>query len=223
MTDAPPDVPLRATELQMRRVLGLDRKAPPASQPTHSSTPSNGLHQRRHFVRDGEVPTTVIHSDRGSRLQQLEAMRQALQERTAAREEADRLLLDARNAVRDLETKLAHERLAKYEMAQRASAERQKFEEALAAVQDKLAAELRMRSARERDDAFVARQTTEQRLRQVTVSDTVKDAPSPAGSFPSGDPPTRRRGRPPKTAGQADPDDADVVEWWVPGWQQKYR
>ena len=81
MTDAPPDVPLRATELQMRRALGLDRKAPPASQPTHSSTPSNGLHQRRHFVRDGEVPTTVIHSDRGSRLQQLEAMRQALQER----------------------------------------------------------------------------------------------------------------------------------------------
>ena len=38
---------------------------------------------------------------------------QALRQQTAAREEAERLLADARNTIHDLETKLGHERLAK--------------------------------------------------------------------------------------------------------------
>ena len=96
MTDNPSDARLSATELQMRRALGLDGETAPTSHLTHSHTPSNGPHQRRQFARDGDVPVTIVHSDSGSRLQQLDATRQALRQQTAAREEAERLLADAR-------------------------------------------------------------------------------------------------------------------------------
>ena len=141
MTDNPSDARLSATELQMRRALGLDRETSRLSQPTHSPNPSNGPHQRRHFARDGDVPVTIVHSDSGSRLQQLDAARQALRQQTAAREEAERLLADARNTIHDLETKLGHERLAKDEVTQRIDAERRQIEEALAAAQEELATE----------------------------------------------------------------------------------
>jgi hypothetical protein len=223
MTDNPSDVRLHATEMQMRRALGLDRETPLVFQPPHPPNPSNGLHQRRHFVRDGEVPVSVVHSDGGSRLQQLDAARQALRQQTAAREEAERALADARNTIHDLETKLGHERLAKDEVAQRADAERQKFEEELTVVQEELSAEraLRARAERERDEAAVARDTAEQRLRQRTA---VKAALPPSAPLPTDHQPPRRRGRPPKVARQrVASDDSEIVEWWLPGWQEKYR
>jgi hypothetical protein len=220
MTDNPSDARLSATELQMRRALGLDRETSPASQLTHSSNPSNGPHQRRHFARDGDVPVTMVHSDSGSRFQQLDAARQALRQQTAAREEAERLLADARNTIRDLETKLGHERLAKDEVTQRTSAERQQIEETLAAIQEELVTEraLRARAERERDEAIVATRTAEQRQRTAD-----KAALPPSAPFPSDQPP-RRRGRPPKVARQdVASDDSEIVEWWSPGWQEKYR
>jgi hypothetical protein len=223
MTDNPSDVRLHATEMQMRRALGLDRETPPVSQPTHSPNPSNGLHQRRQFVRDGDVPVTIVHGDSGSRLQQLDAARQALRQQTAAREEAERLLAEARHTTHDLETKLGHERLAKDEVTQRADAERQKVEEALIVVQEELAAEraLRARAEHERDQAAVAWQTVEQRLRQRTA---VKAALPPSAPLATDHQPPRRRGRPPKVARQdVGPDDSEIVEWWSPGWQEKYR
>jgi hypothetical protein len=130
----------------MRRALGLDRETPLVSQPKHSPNPSSGLHQRRHFVRDGDVPVSVVHSDGGSRLQQLDAARQALRQQTAAREEAERLLADARNTIHDLETKFGHERLARDEVTQRTNAARQQIEETLAAIQEELAAERALRA-----------------------------------------------------------------------------
>jgi hypothetical protein len=222
MTDNPSDERLSATELQMRRALGLDREARPVSQPTHSPNPSNGLHQRRQFARDGDVPVTIVHSDSGSRLQQLDAARQALRQQTAAREEAERLLAEARNTIHDLETKLGHERLAKDEVTQRADAERQKVEEALTGVQEELAAERALRAQAERcDEAAVARQTAEQRLRQRTAA---KAALPPPAQLPTDHQPPRRRGRPPKVARQdVAPDGSEIVEWWSPGWQEKYR
>jgi hypothetical protein len=223
MTDNPSDVRLHATEMQMRRALGLDRETPLVFQPAHSPNPSNGLHQRRHFVRDGDIPVSVVHGDSGSRLQQLDTARQGLRQQTAAREEAERLLADARNTIHDLETKLGHERLAKDEVTQQADAERQKVEEALTVVQEELAAEraLRARAERERDDAAVARQTAEQQLRQRKA---VKAALPPPASLPTDHQPPRRRGRPPKVARQhVAPDDSEIVEWWSPGWQEKYR
>ena len=190
------------------------------SQPTHSPNPSNGPHQRRQFARDGDVPVTMVHSDSGSRFQQLDAARQALRQQTAAREEAERLLADARNTIHDLETKLGHERLARDEVTQRINAERLQIEEALTAAQEKLATEcaMRARAERERDEAVVATQTAEQRQRTA-----VKIALPPPAPFPS-DQPQRRRGRPPKVARQdVASDHSEIVEWWSPGWQEKYR
>jgi hypothetical protein len=222
MTDNPSDARLSATELQMRRALGLDRETPPISHPTHSPNPSNGLHQRRQFARDGDVPVTIVHSDSGSRLQQLDAARQAIRQQTAAREEAERLLADARNTIHDLETKLGHERLASDEVAQRINAERLQIEDALTAAQEELATErvMRARAERERDEAVVAT-TAEQRLRQRTV---VKAGLPPPAAFPREHQPPPRRGRPPKVALlDASPDDSEIVEWWSPGWKEKYR
>jgi hypothetical protein len=56
-------------------------------------------------------------------------------------------------------------------VAQRISTERLRIEEALTAAQEELAGEraLRARAERERDEAFVAAQTAEQRLRQTTA------------------------------------------------------
>ena len=219
MTDNPSDARLSATELQMRRALGLDQETPSISPPTHSPNPSNGPHQRRHFARDGDVPVTIVHSDSGSRLQQLDAARQSLRQQTAAREEAERLLADARNTIHELETKLGHERLARDEVAQRFNSERLQIEEALTAVQEELETEraMRARAERERDEAVVATQTAEQRLRQHGGQGCVTTAPLPE------DQPRRRRGRPPKVVREVAPDDSDIVEWWSPGWQEKYR
>ena len=167
----------------MRRALGLDRETSPASQPTNSP-PFNGPHQRRHFARDGDVPVTMVHSDSGSRFQQLDAAREALRQQTAAREEAERLLADARNTIHDLETKLGHERLARDEVRQRIDVERLQFEEALTTVQEELATEraLRGRAQRERDEATVATQTAEQRRRTTSKLRSHLRRPSPKTS-----------------------------------------
>src|SRR5690348_16755124 len=127
MTDSlSDDARLRATEAQMRRALGLHGDG--ASQPTSTApapTPTMGLHpQRRRFVRDGEV--VVQHKEHSATgetgTNQLAAARQALREQTTAREDAERALADAQAAVRDLQTKLAHERLARDEAVNRAEA-----------------------------------------------------------------------------------------------------
>ena len=127
----------------MRRALGLDRERRTRPKrrirPTRKSqwaTPAGVI-----FARDGDVPVTMVHSDGGSRFQQLDVARQALRQQTAAREEAERLLVDARNTIHDLETKLGHERLARDEVTQRINAERLQIEEAFAAVQEEPAGE----------------------------------------------------------------------------------
>ena len=80
----------------------------------------------------------MVHSDSGSHFQQLDGTRQALRQQTAAREETERLLADARNTMHDLETKLGHERLARDEVTQRINAERLQLEELLTAMQEGL-------------------------------------------------------------------------------------
>jgi hypothetical protein len=115
MTDSPSDDSrLRATETQMRHALGL-HGGPPTRTTTSGSQP-----QRRRFVRDGEVPVTVIRRehqpDREAGTNQLDAARQAVQSEAGVRERAERSLNDAQTTIRDLQTKLAHERMAKDEM-----------------------------------------------------------------------------------------------------------
>jgi hypothetical protein len=75
---------------------------------------------------------------------QLDAARQAIGSEAMARERAERSLEEAQVNIRDLQTKLAHERLAKTEAlaaAQRAENEKQADRQTLLAVQVELAAQ----------------------------------------------------------------------------------
>jgi hypothetical protein len=201
MTDTPPDdARAGAAEAQMRRALGLHGQTQTRPAPSHSTTTTNGLHpQRRRFVQDGEVPVTVIHrdhrSDDVSGGNQLDAARQAIRTQAAARERAERLLAEAQAAIRDLQTKLAHERLAKDEAIQRADAEKQASEQALQATRMELMAE---RLARQNAEA-IGRAAVE-------ASEVVALANQDAAAVP-----TVRRpvGRPRKTAA-AKPDQAPI-------------
>ena len=167
--------------------------------------------QRRRFVRDGEV--IVQHRDHSAAgdtgTNQLAAARQALREQVAAREDAERLLAEAQAANRDLQTKLAHERLAKDEAINRAEAARQTIEQALQAAQADLASERALRQEVERRLA-----AAQERPRSAPVT-TAAVEPAPA----------RRRGRPPKVRQPerepAADAQADFVEWWVPGWKKR--
>ena len=202
----------------MRRALGLDGETPPISHLTHSHTPSNGPHQRRQFARDGDVPVTIVHSDSGSRLQQLDATRQALRQQTTAREEAERLLVDARNTIHDLETKLGYERLARDEVTQRINAERVQIEEALTAVQEELVTEraVRARAEGERDEAGRCHADRRAADGDQKLGCELR-APLPSDQLP------RRRGRRPKVTRQdVASDDSEFVEWWTPD-GKRYR
>jgi hypothetical protein len=97
MTDSPSDdARLRATETKMRDALGLRIDTLPRSSISGSQP------QRRRFVRDGEVPVTVIRRDhqpnREHGANQLDAARQAVRSEAAARERAERSVEEAPGA-----------------------------------------------------------------------------------------------------------------------------
>ena len=149
MDDSPPDdFRLRDAEAQMRRALGLDQNSAPAPERTQPApSPADHFAHRRKFVRDGQVPVTVIRPSSGEGKDQLEAARNAMRSLAAAKERAERLLAEAQTAVTHLQTKLGHERLARDEASARADTDRGSFEQSLQSVRADLAAE---RSARER-------------------------------------------------------------------------
>ena len=240
MSDPPTDeLRLRVAEEQMRRALGLrenlssvPQSAPPAA-PARPAPP-----HRRRFVRDGEVPVTLVHHDHddGAGINKITATRQALHEQVAARERAEHLLQEARATIQTLETKLAHERIGK--------------DEALRRLADELAAErtARQRADQDRDIAIAARQDVEERLREVTLRarletkagsrtprrsgerlqvGTDKASLTQSNTLPATAPAhvatastqPRRRGRPPK----ASQPEGGFVEWWKPNWRQRLR
>jgi len=192
MADSPSDeVRLRATETQMRRALGLHDAGPAKSEQGPAPAPSNGPHRPfRRFVRDGDVPVSVIHRDdptAATGTNQLDAARQTIRSLSVAREQAERHLVEAQNAVRDLQTKLAHERMAKDEAIRRVEAERQAVQQTLQSVQAELEAERDARASAEARavEATVRCREAEQRLRAV------KDAgqqPAPYTGRPRGRP-----------------------------------
>src|ERR1700733_11851737 len=97
MNDSPPDDSrLRSTEVRMRHALGLHGDIPGRSTTDHPKITANGSHPtRRRFVRDGEVPVTVIHRHPNADAEstnQLDAARQALRSQATARGHAERLL-----------------------------------------------------------------------------------------------------------------------------------
>ena len=223
----------------MRRALGLRETSSSAPQSAPSSAPVGTARPHRHrFVRDGEVPVTVVHHhdhDDGSSINKIAAARQALHDQVAARERAEHLLQEARATIQTLETKLAHERIGK--------------DEALRRSEGELAAErtARQQAEQDRDEAVAARQDAE-RMREVMLraglktkagsrtagrlgertqtgadeaSQTQSDAPpatTPGDVAPASTQP-RRRGRPPK----ASQPEGGFVEWWKPNWRERFR
>jgi hypothetical protein len=179
----------------------------------------------------------VIHRDQedSASTNKLDAARQALREQVAAREHAEHLLQEAQVTMHDLQTKLAHERIAKEEAAQRLGREKRAAEQVLQRVQDELAIERdhRQQAQQQRDEAIVARQKSEYRLREVVVTqDALKASQArrrlthdPQTTMPMTEPSAggdkveqpRRRGRPAKS----DQSEAEIVEWWKPGWQKR--
>jgi len=164
MTDSSADdVRLRATEVQMRRALGL-QDASPRSKGEYQPTPTIATRRPpRHFVRDGEVPVTFVHRDYrrdGPSGSDLNTTRQALTEQTTAKKRAERSLEQTHATIRDLQTKLADEHLAKneaLEAARRAADEACAAQQNLRAVQDELLDErLARQSAEQEREEFIA-------------------------------------------------------------------
>jgi hypothetical protein len=266
MTDSQSDdANLRATEAQMRHALGLRSDAPIQPVSDQPATLTIGSQPpRRRFVRDGEVPVTVVHRDYqagGSPgNNQLDVARQAIRAEAAARKLAERSLNEARITIRDLQTKVAHERLAKDEALEIV---RQLETETRAAVQALQSAEAELAATRlarqNAEDALAealdAHQETEGRLRAMIAAQQAQTSPTkpfnghgrlkargikpkaPAGQdadaeqiakavgsptiVDDGSRPkqTRRRGRPAKARKQ----ESEFVEWWKPGWREKFR
>jgi hypothetical protein len=127
---------------------------PGPSRITPRRLPADSQPPRRRFVRDGEVPVTVIRRDHQPDaehgINQLDAARQAVRSEAMARERAERSLEEAQITIRDLQTKLAHERLASVEAletAQRAATAEQAVQQTLHSVQAELVAkELALRN-----------------------------------------------------------------------------
>ena len=159
----------------MRHALGLHNTSHTQAIPAPAGTsPGASRPQRRRFVRDGEVPVTVIHRDQGHApgTNALEAARQALREQVAAREHAEQRLQEAQVTIHDLQTKMAHERLARDEAVQRADNEMQVVKQALQGVLEELAAERasRKKAEQERDESVAARQETEERMLEMLAT-----------------------------------------------------
>ena len=108
MSDPPTDeLRLRVAEEQMRRALGLREDPSSAATDSALAAPTGAAPpHRRRFVRDGEVPVTLVHHDHddGGHINKVAAARQALREQVAARERAEHLLLEARTTIQTLET-----------------------------------------------------------------------------------------------------------------------
>lgn len=163
----------------MRRALGLQDGSRPRPQHSAPTLAPNALHRPpRRFVREGEVPVTVIQRDENSGTNQLEAARQTIRSQTAAKENAERLLTEAQATIRDLQTKLAHERLARDEAVSHANAARLGGEQALSAVLAEMATERDARRQAEKQlaKALEGRQEVEQRHRDIVAAQAVQAA-----------------------------------------------
>ncbi len=177
-----------------------------------------GIEAGSHAIsRDGSV---VVVEHRGGRNPRPQVNRVALAEDTLAaerlaREKAERLVRDLKASLLEAETKCKHTELALDET--RAS----------------LAAERAARDAAERD-AREAREAAERGARDASEREAAATAFPGAVVKPLTDEAItvvkRRRGRPPRTAGavaktarpsEPEDDDAQPVEWWVPGWRSR--
>jgi hypothetical protein len=117
------------TEARIRRSLGLMSSPTPANNhsntngQTHGSGGGNlgGAIQRRRFVRDGEVPVTILHPKSDAENRHAAALADMTRQRDAeraARLRAEQSLHDAQVMIQTLQTRIAHAEIAKSEIAQ---------------------------------------------------------------------------------------------------------
>jgi hypothetical protein len=171
------------------------------------------------------VAVSVVHRDAAAGTNRLEAARQALQAQTAGREQAERRLVEAQATIRELQTQLAHARLARDEAVQRAAAEKQ----ALAALQaELLTARAGLQEADQRQPRLPARPAEEppsgaraKTGQRVVAGDLLEGVTPTRVAEPLA--PARRRGRPRKVAPPQPEPEQDFVEWWKPGWKERLR
>jgi hypothetical protein len=213
---------------------------------------NGGLHRRR-FVQDGDIPVTVLRREpaheapvhRGaapaalptsSRLQRTEA---ALAAETAAREKAERALLEVQAHARDLQTKIGHAELARTEATETLRREQEsvskiqadtlalqeQLEEALARIdaaeqtardcQDQLAEERHARKVAEKAlrAAEAARDAAQQLVRTLS-----EEPPAPQRVEPERRPRSEpevaavvRRQRAPELPAE----EPEPVKWWL--------
>ena len=123
----------------MRRALGLgtgpqreDARPAPQQERPAPRTPSpdqfSAERRKRRFVQDGEVPLQIVNGrkehvgESPSSVDRIAAAQAAVNAERAARERAERALQEARNTIRDLQTKLGHAELARREAVEKAEA-----------------------------------------------------------------------------------------------------
>ncbi len=255
--------PIDEAESQMRKALGLLGEAPrhrQDHQPDRMDQTNRmmgdrfngGLHRRR-FVQDGDIPVTVLRREpahevpvhRGavpaalptsSRLQRTEA---ALAAETAAREKAERSLLEVQAHARDLQTKIGHAELARTEATETLRREREaisltradtlalqaQLEDALSRIdaaeqtardcQEQLLEERQARKVAEKAlrAAEAARDTAEQLVRTLSEEPAAPQRPEPVRR-PRSEPEVAavvRRQRTPEPSAE----DPEPVKWWL--------
>jgi hypothetical protein len=114
-------------------------------------------------VRDGGVQVEIVHRSPhqpNGEGNPLDAARQSVRALAAEKERTERLLSDAQATIKDLQTKLGHERLAKDEAVAGVEANRKVVEQALQTVRLELSAEK------------IAREGSEQALRDSRLAIT---------------------------------------------------
>ncbi len=228
-----------SVEERMRRALGLTGNRAGRSSPAQTERPQAGPPHRpagrssadkpRHrFVPDGAVPGTVISRHRPDEADgpptNRAAIEAALRDERAARERAERSLQEALATVRDLQTKLGHAELARWEASGAADAAR--------AAADTLRAEHQEREQRWHEELAAeraARAAAEAALAEATR--VREPAKRPRASAPTGQPALDLRDASPaprakvparaavkrtrkaaKAPGQHEP---EPVKWWL--------
>jgi DNA repair exonuclease SbcCD ATPase subunit len=215
---------LQATETQMRRALGLQSTAAPPGEVAPPPAPAGPRRPARRFMRDGEVAVSVMHRDTAAGTNRLDAARQALEAQTAAREQAEQRLAEAQETIRELRTQLAHARLASDEAVQRAAAEKQASEQALASLRAELLttqASLQQAEQRQRLPAKPAEERA--RPAQRVMTGDLLAGIAEVGEAETATPARRRGGRPRKVEQPQPEPDLEFVEWWKPGWRERFR
>jgi hypothetical protein len=187
-------------ETRMRRALGL---LPAGKQ--------------RVRARASDGPVVEHRSDRqGSSVNRVAEAEASLAQERHAREQLTRQLRDVEAALREAQTKRGHAELARDELQEALAAERVAREIAEEQVRQLRAAA----DARQPEPPAPARGPTGGRSGRVRAASSLAEGVV-----------AKRRGRPPgsvskksvaaKRTHQTDCEEAEAVEWWVPGWQER--